>query len=97
MNPPLLQETPAGVRLALKVIPGSRRDDVAGLLGDRLKVRVSAPPEDGKANRAVCAVLAALLNVSERDVTIVAGQTHPEKIALLARLTLEEVRARLGL
>jgi uncharacterized protein YggU (UPF0235/DUF167 family) len=38
-----------------------------------------------------------LLNVSERDVTIVAGQTHPEKIALLARLTLEEVRARLGL
>lgn len=97
MSPPLLQDTPEGLRLALKVVPGSRKDQVAGLLGDRLKVRVSAPPEDGKANRAVCALLAQALGVTERDVSIVAGQTHPEKVALITRLSAADAKARLGL
>jgi uncharacterized protein len=69
-----------GVRIALKVVPGSRRDQIVGPLGDRLKVKVSAPPEDGKANRAVCRLLAEALGVSERDVEVVAGHASPEKI-----------------
>jgi uncharacterized protein len=69
-----------GVRIALKVVPGSRRDRIVGALGDRLKVKVSAPPEDGKANRAVCRLLAEALGVSERDVEVIAGHSSPEKV-----------------
>ena len=67
------------VRLLIKAVPGAKRDEIAGMLGDRLKVRVSAPPEDGRANDAICAVLAAALGVRPRDVKIVAGHTRAEK------------------
>lgn len=65
--------------LLLKVVPGASRSAIAGRLGDRLKVRVAAPPEDGKANRAVCALVAEWLGVPERAVTVVAGASSPEK------------------
>lgn len=65
------------------------------MLGERLKIRVSAPPEDGKANRAVCRVLAEALGADERDVTIVVGTTNPEKVARVAGMSAAEVRARL--
>ncbi len=67
------------VRIALKVVPSSRRDQVVGRLGERLKVKVAAPPEDGAANRAVCRVIAAWAGVSERSVEIIAGHTSSEK------------------
>ncbi|HWE97792.1 MAG TPA: DUF167 domain-containing protein [Tepidisphaeraceae bacterium] len=47
--------------LNVKVVPGAKRDRVVGRYGDGVKVQVSAPPEDGKANRAVVGVLAASL------------------------------------
>jgi uncharacterized protein len=72
------------VRLAVKAVPGAKRDEIAGPLGDRLKVRVSAPPEGGKANAAICALIAAALDVRERDVTIVSGHTRAEKILEIA-------------
>jgi len=49
--------------IAVKAVPGAARDEIAGLLGERLKVRVAAPPEDGKANEAICRVLAAALGL----------------------------------
>lgn len=65
--------------LRVKVVPGSSREAIAGRLGDRLKVRVSAPPEAGAANEAVCRLIAAALGVRARDVRITSGQTRPEK------------------
>ena|SRR5215510_10269729 len=67
------------VRLLVKAVPGARRDEIAGRLGERLKVRVAAPPEGGKANQAICDLLAAALGVRARDVLIVAGQSRAEK------------------
>lgn len=67
-------------RIQVKVVPGSRRDEVVGALGDRLKVKVSAAPEDGKANAAVCALIAARLGVHARVVSIVSGHGNPEKV-----------------
>ncbi|MCC6229570.1 MAG: DUF167 domain-containing protein [Phycisphaerales bacterium] len=65
--------------LRVKVVPGSSREAIAGRLGDRLKVRVSAPPEAGAANQAVCRLIADALGVRARDVRISAGHTRPEK------------------
>jgi len=63
----------------VKVVPGASGDRIAGPLGGRLKVRVAAPPEGGKANRAVCRLIAAAVGVPERDVSVVAGHTRPQK------------------
>ncbi len=69
----------APVRLKVKAVPGARRDEIVGMLGDRLKVRVSAPPEGGRANKAICGLLAGALGVRVRDVAVVAGVTRAEK------------------
>jgi len=81
------------LRLHLKVVPKSSRDRVAGWVGDRLKVQVTAAPERGKANDAVIDVLAAALGLPRSRVRIVAGATSPLKTvevdgddALLAKL-----------
>ena len=74
-------------------MPGASRTAIAGLLGDRLKVRVAAPPEKGAANRAVVELLQEWLGV--RDVEIVAGHGNPEKTARvrgLSGLTAEQIR-----
>jgi uncharacterized protein len=78
-------------RLFVKVVPGAKRNEVAGLLGDRLKVRVSAPPEDGKANRAVCALLAGVLGISEKNVSVVAGPASAQKVLQIQGLDAEAV------
>jgi uncharacterized protein (TIGR00251 family) len=88
---------PAATRILLKVVPGSRRDQIVGALGDRLKIKVSAPPEDGRANEAVCALLAEALGVSASDVEIVAGHTRPEKTVRVAGVSPGQVQGKLGL
>ena len=91
--------SPAGdriIKLAIKVVPGSSRDDIAGWLGDTLKVRVTAAPERGKANAAVEKTLAAALGVPARCVRIVAGGTSPRKIVEIAGLSEAEVHRRLS-
>ena len=82
-------------RVQIKAVPGARRDEVAGWLGDRLKIRVSAPAEGGKANKAICAVLAGALGVRQRDVEIVGGHSSAEKTVDIAGLSDGELAARL--
>jgi len=83
------------VRLALKVVPGSSRDCVAGWLEDVLKVRVRAPPERGKANAAVEKLLADALGVPPDTVRIVSGMTAARKTAEISGLSLAEIHERL--
>jgi uncharacterized protein (TIGR00251 family) len=67
------------VRLELKVVPKSSRAQIDGWLGERLKVRVSAPPERGKANAAVEALIAKTLGIPRSAVRVVAGAASPLK------------------
>ncbi|MDP6891058.1 MAG: DUF167 family protein, partial [Phycisphaerales bacterium] len=62
----------------LKAVPGASRDAIAGLLGDRLKVRISAAAEGGKANKAICRLLAGATGTA---VTIETGHGSPLKTA----------------
>ena len=82
--------------LSVKAVPGAKRDAIAGVLGDRLKVRVAAPPEGGKANKAICALLAGSLGLKPAQVTVQAGHTHPEKTVRIEGLDAPAVRDRLG-
>ena len=67
--------------LRIKVIPRSSKNEVSGELADgTLKVHVTAPPEKGKANEQVCAVLAAHYKVPVRSVHIVTGHGNPRKL-----------------
>lgn len=81
--------------MRLKVVPGSSRDAVGGLLGDRIKVKVAAAAESGKANKAVCDLVARTLGVKPRDVEIVSGQTSPEKVIRVAGVSAAAAKAAL--
>lgn len=65
--------------LRVKAVPGSSRDVIAGVLGDRLKVRVSAAPEAGKANAAIAELLAAELGVRASAIRLTSGATNANK------------------
>jgi uncharacterized protein len=85
----------SGCRLSIKVIPGAPRDEVAGELGDAIKVKLRAPPVDGRANAALLAFLAEKLGVHASALRLVAGETGRRKIMAVAGLTLAEARQRL--
>lgn len=69
--------------LLVKAVPGASRDEVAGWLGERLKIRVRQPAEDGRANRAILELLAGGLGVDVGRLEIVSGATNPEKRVLV--------------
>lgn len=75
----MIEATDGGVLIEVKVVPGSSRDAIAGPLGDALKVKVAAPPEGGKANKAVCRLIAAALGVPADVVSVRRGTSHPRK------------------
>ena len=76
-QPLFIQTVPDGMLMRLKVIPGASRSQIVGIHGDRLKVKVAAPPEQGRANRAVVELLKIWLGTNA--VEIIAGQGHAEK------------------
>jgi uncharacterized protein (TIGR00251 family) len=86
-----------GAVFAVKAVPGSSRDAIAGVLGDALKVAVAAPPERGRANARLCELLAEALGVARGNVQVVAGAGGPRKQVLVRGLAAAEVIHRLGL
>jgi uncharacterized protein len=79
------------VVLAVHAQPGAGRSAVVGRHGDALKVRVAAPPERGRANEAVAAMLAELLGVKPSAVSLVSGETSRQKRFAVAGVDLEEL------
>jgi uncharacterized protein (TIGR00251 family) len=80
--------------LAIKAIPNAPRNEVVGWLGDVLKVRIHAPPVEGRANDALCEFLAASLSLHRRAVTVLRGDTSRQKVVRIDGLSLEEIQAR---
>lgn len=80
-------ETETGVLLRIKVVPNARKDEMVGLIGDRLKVRVSAPPENGKANKAVCVLISKILRIKMNAVSVVSGESSPCKSVAIEGIT----------
>jgi uncharacterized protein len=78
-------------RISVTVSPGAKRTELVGRHGDGWKVRVAAPPADGRANKALVVLLAAELNVSRDRVSVVAGQTSRRKLVEIAGLEATEI------
>jgi uncharacterized protein (TIGR00251 family) len=84
------------VVLPVYVQPGAHRTTVDGRHGDMVKVRVAAPPERGRANAAVCALVAGELGVRAGDVEVVTGRTSRVKRLRVTGVTSEDVAAWLA-
>ena len=91
-----VHEIPLGVTFAVKVHPRARTNSITGELGDALKVSLTAPPTEGKANEACIEFFANLLKVPRSSVTIAAGQSSRNKVIRIAGLTAQQVRDRLA-
>ena len=81
-----------GVRLRLRVSAGASRRRVRGVHGGALKLSVKAPPEKGKANKDVLALVAETFGLSASEVELVSGETSPDKVVRLPLTTEEAVR-----
>lgn len=87
---------PLACTLAIKAVPNAPRGEVCGWLGDALKVKVHAPPVEGRANDALCEFLANALALPRRAVSVQQGGTSRHKLVRIEGLDLPSVRARLG-
>ena len=84
------------VQIAVRAQPKASRNAVVGLVGDRLKIAVTAAPADGKANLALRKTLARTLGVRPAAVEILAGRTARDKTVQVHGLSVDQVRAKLG-
>jgi uncharacterized protein len=82
--------------LRLRVAPGTTRPGIVGRYGDGWKVRVTAPPEGGKANDAVLRLLAKALDLPRADLELAAGSASRDKVVTLVGLSTETAEARMA-
>ena len=91
--PSWLRQTAAGVELLIYVQPRASRDQLVGVQGDELKVRLAAPPVEGAANAACCAFFAKLCHLPKSRVTLAAGESSRHKRLLLSGVDAASVMA----
>lgn len=91
--PAWLAVVDGAVALTVHVQPGAARTGVVGVHGDALKVRLRAPPVDGKANEALLAYLGEVLRVPRRDLELLSGQTSRRKRVRIAGTSIETLLA----
>jgi len=89
-----IRDTPAGATFAVKVHPRARKNGITGVVGGSLKLALTAPPVEGKANQACIEFLATFLNVPRSSVTIVGGHSTRSKVIRVAGFTAVELEQR---
>ena len=92
-----ISEVEGGVIFGAKIVAGSSKTVIAGVLDGRLKVKVAAAPEKGKANDCLAGFLSKQLEVKKNAVEIVAGKTRPVKRILVLGVSRETVLSKLNL
>jgi uncharacterized protein len=85
----------SGCRIEIKAVPNAPKSEVVGWLGESLKVKVHAPPVEGKANAALCTFLAEMLGVQKRMICVIRGDSSRGKILEITGHSKEEILARL--
>jgi uncharacterized protein (TIGR00251 family) len=91
-----IRDLAPGATFAVKVHPRAKKDAITGEIGDALKLALTAPPIEGRANEACVEFFAKLLKVPRSSVSIAAGQNNRNKVIRVVGLSADEVRKRLG-
>jgi uncharacterized protein (TIGR00251 family) len=91
-----VQESAKGIVFAVKVQPRARRNAITGVVGDMLKLALTAPPVDGRANQAVIEFLAELFEIPRASITIASGETSRNKVVRIAGLSKTAVEVKLS-
>ena len=91
-----ITEKDGAVTFRLRVQPRAARDAVAGEHNGAIKLRISAPPVDGKANEACRRLLARLVGVSPSSIEIIAGSSSKDKVVRVHNVTVERIRRLLA-
>jgi uncharacterized protein (TIGR00251 family) len=89
-------DTPAGATFSVKVHPRAKKNAITGEVGDALKLALTAPPVEGRANEACIEFLAKVLSVPRSSITIAAGESSRNKLIRVAGLSAAEVRNRIS-
>lgn len=85
-----------GAAIAIRVTPRARKTELSGIMADgTLRIRISAPPVEGKANKALIKYLADVLGVRKSRIEIVAGETGLDKIVSIVDMSAEQVQRRI--
>jgi uncharacterized protein len=90
-----IQETAGGVSFAVKVQPRARRNAVLGELGGTVKIALTAPPVDGRANEACIEFLADVFHVPRGALAIVSGENSRSKVIRISGISAHQLRAML--
>jgi len=90
-----IHDTPAGATFQVKVHPRARKNAITGVLGDALKLALTAPPIEGRANEACIDHIAKFLNVPRSSVTIAAGESSRQKLIRVAGVRAAQVEEKL--
>ncbi|MFY9175712.1 MAG: DUF167 domain-containing protein [Peptococcia bacterium] len=97
MSTKMIQEIEGGVQFRIKVQPRSSKNQVCGIHGDAIKLKLTAPPVDGAANEACQRYLADLFGLAISRIQIISGQTSRNKLIRVEGLSQDEIIAKLGL
>jgi uncharacterized protein len=89
-------ETAKGITFAVKVHPRARKNAITGIVGDALKLALTAPPVEGKANAAVIEFFADLFEIPRSSVTIASGETSRNKVVRISGMNRTMVEQRLS-
>ncbi len=90
-----LHDGKSGSALAVRITPRASRNEIHEILDDgTVKIRITAPPVDGQANKAIIDFLSEVLNVSKSKLEIVAGQTGKDKIIAVEGMNSKEVQVK---
>ncbi len=91
-----VRDSDGAVSFSVKVHPRAKKNAIKGEVGDALKISLTAPPIDGRANEACVEFFAKLLKVPRSSVTIASGQTSRNKVIRVTGVTAEQARTRFG-
>jgi uncharacterized protein (TIGR00251 family) len=86
-----IRETTKGLLLPVRVVPRASKNEIQGVHGDALKVRLQAPPVEGKANQALIRFLSDALNIPRSQLSIASGETGRNKAVLVTGVTKTEL------
>jgi len=91
----IFQELNGGVTFAVKVVPRASKNQIVGVEADAVKIRLNAPPVEGRANEALIKCLADALNVRRAQIEIIAGHTSRRKVVRVSGLSARQIEEKL--